>query len=213
MFTGIVEEVGTVAAVRRAATGGAAVEIAACKVLEGTAVGDSIAVEGVCLTVTAIADGRFTADAMPETLRRSTLGALRAGDRVNLERALTLSSRLGGHIVSGHIDARGRISEVRPDANAVWITVEASPEVLRYVVEKGSIAIDGVSLTVACVSSVCFKVSVIPHTRNVTTLLSKRVGAEVNLENDILAKYIEKLCPQPHKGGLMMEALERNGFL
>lgn len=212
MFTGIVEEVGRIKAIRRG-NGGAVLEIEAVKVLEGTRVGDSIATNGVCLTVTGMGAGSFDADVMPETLRRSNLGDLRPGDRVNLERALRLDSRLGGHLVAGHVDGTGVVSDRRQEDNAVWFTVAATPEILRYVIEKGSIAVDGVSLTVAYVDETVFKVSVIPHTQEETTLLGKRVGAVVNLENDLIAKYVEKFTGGgERKRGLSLEFLQANGF-
>lgn len=212
MFTGIVEEVGRIKAIRRG-NGGAVLEIEAVKVLEGTRVGDSIATNGVCLTVTGMGAGSFDADVMPETLRRSNLGDLRPGDRVNLERALRLDSRLGGHLVAGHVDGTGVVSDRRQEDNAVWFTVVAAPEILRYVIEKGSIAVDGVSLTVAYVDEAVFKVSVIPHTQEETTLLGKRVGAVVNLENDLIAKYVEKFTGGgERKQGLSLEFLQANGF-
>ena len=212
MFTGIVEEVGRIKAIRHG-NGGAVLEIEAVKVLEGTRVGDSIATNGVCLTVTGMGAGSFDADVMPETLRRSNLGDLRPGDRVNLERALRLDSRLGGHLVAGHVDGTGVVSDRRQEDNAVWFTVAVAPEILRYVIEKGSIAVDGVSLTVAYVDEAVFKVSVIPHTQEETTLLGKRVGAVVNLENDLIAKYVEKFTGGgERKQGLSLEFLQANGF-
>ncbi|MCD8375141.1 MAG: riboflavin synthase, partial [Oscillospiraceae bacterium] len=163
MFTGIVEEVGTVKSVTLGSIIGQ-INLKAAKVLEGTKIGDSIAVNGVCLTVTALSPDGFTADVMPETLRRSNLGSLRAGDKVDLERAMPADGRFGGHIVSGHIDGVGFITEQRREGNAVWVRIQTSPEILRLIVEKGSIAIDGISLTVAAVSSRDFQVSLLPHT-------------------------------------------------
>ena len=212
MFTGIIEEIGKIKAIRH---GGRSVtlEIEARKVLEETRVGDSIATNGVCLTVTAMGGGHFSADVMPETMSRSSLGGLKPGDRVNLERALCLNSRLGGHLVAGHIDGTGRITGKIQDENAIWITISASPEILRYVIEKGSITIDGVSLTIAYVDEVVFKVSIIPHTQEETTLVGKRIGEIVNLENDMIAKYVEKLmAPRKNDGGLSLEFLQANGF-
>ena len=212
MFTGIIEEIGKIKAVRRG-TRSIVLEVEAVKVLEGTRIGDSIATNGVCLTVTALGSGCFSADVMPETMSRSNLGLLKPGDRVNLERALCLNSRLGGHIVAGHVDGTGRIVGKEQDENAVWITVAASPEVLRYMIEKGSVAIDGVSLTVAYVGEEVFKVSVIPHTQEETVLVSKRPGELVNLENDMIAKYVEKLTGGGRKTqGLSLEFLQENGF-
>ena len=167
--------------------------IAAKRVLGDVRLGDSIAVNGVCLTVTDFDGGSFTADVMPETLRRSNLGMLRAGSPVNLERALVADGRFGGHIVSGHIDGMGTIASVRQEANAVWYEIEAAPSLLRLVVEKGSVALDGISLTVAKVTAQDFSVSIIPHTRAQTNLVTKHVGDVVNLENDCVGKYVERL--------------------
>lgn len=210
MFTGIIEEIGTIKGIRRG-NRSVVLEIGAEKVLEDTKVGDSIATNGVCLTVTSIGNGGFSADVMPETMERSNLGVLKPGDRVNLERALCLNSRLGGHMVAGHIDGTGQITGRMKDENAVWLTIRATPDILRYVVEKGSIAIDGVSLTVAYVDEAVFKVSVIPHTQEETTLTGKRAGDVVNLENDMIVKYVEKLMKQPQQG-LSLEFLQANGF-
>ena len=192
MFTGLVEEVGTLQGVHKGENS-AILTIGARKVLEGTKVGDSIMTNGVCLTVTECGVTYFTADVMSETLSRSALGELSPGSPVNLERAMPADGRFGGHIVSGHIDGTGTVRDVRQDDNAVWYTVDAGPELLRYIVEKGSIALDGISLTVAAVDESSFKVSVIPHTRAVTALSAKRVGSTVNLECDVIGKYVEKL--------------------
>lgn len=210
MFTGIIEEIGKVKNIRRGSRS-IVMEVEASKVLEDTKVGDSIATNGVCLTVTAMGDSGFSADVMPETMERSNLGGLRPGDRVNLERALCLNSRLGGHMVAGHIDGTGRITAKVKDENAVWFTISASPGILRYVVEKGSVAIDGVSLTVAYVDEAVFRVSVIPHTQEETTLTAKNTGDVVNLENDMIVKYVEKLMKREDKG-LSLEFLQANGF-
>lgn len=214
MFTGIVEEIGTIESVSRG-TDSYILKIRADKVLGGTVEGDSIAVNGLCLTATSIENGSFTADVMPESLRRSSLAALKKGDSVNLERALSLSSRLGGHIVTGHIDGVGTIVKYKNEGNAVWITISAPESIMHYIVEKGSIAIDGVSLTVAAVGADWFKVSIIPHTGAKTILLQKREGVRVNLENDIIGKYIEKLCAPSTKagGGITAEFLAENGFM
>lgn len=211
MFTGIIEEIGRVRALRRGARS-FTLEIEARKVLEGTQVGDSIATNGVCLTVTRMDEGGFAVDVMPETVERTALKRLQPGSPVNLERALTLNSRLGGHLVAGHVDATGRIASRREDDTALWLEVEAEPAVLRYVVEKGSIAIDGVSLTVARVGERSFFVSLIPHTQGVTTLHERRVGDRVNLENDMLVKYVEKLMGRAPQGGLTLDFLRENGF-
>ena len=183
--------------------------------LQGSQVGDSIAVNGVCLTATSISGNIFTADVMPETLRRSGLGQLTGGSRVNLERAMAAGGRFGGHIVSGHIDGTGTIRELKREDNAVWVTIDCSPKILRYIIEKGSIAIDGISLTVAKTDSQSFSVSIIPHTAGATTLSLRKVGDVVNLENDIVGKYIEKFITfekEKPKSGITKEFLLKNGF-
>ena len=191
--------------------------IEARTVLSDLKVGDSVAVNGVCLTATSLDDGGFTADVMHETLNRSSLGALVPGSPVNLERAMAAGGRFGGHIVSGHIDGTGVITDVRKDDNAVWYTVSAAPTLLRHIVEKGSIAIDGISLTVAAVETDRFSVSVIPHTAAVTVLGRKRPGDTVNLETDIIGKYVEKLLrptadSAPRNSSISLEFLTENGF-
>ena len=215
MFTGIVEEIGIIARIERGASS-AVLTIRAGKVLEGTQIGDSIAVNGVCLTVTSMSSGSFTADVMHETLNRSSLASLRSGSRVNLERAMQLGGRLGGHIVSGHIDGTGRVASIRKDDNAIWYTIETGAGILRYIVEKGSIAIDGISLTVAKVDQKSFSISAIPHTVSVTVLADRREGDVVNLENDIIGKYVEKLMApgeQEETKGISTSFLAEYGFL
>ena len=192
MFTGIIEEIGTIREIKRQNIS-ARITIAASTVLADVHIGDSIAVNGVCLTVTAFGKDYFCADVMPETLNRSALGALGIKSKVNLERAMLAGGRFGGHIVSGHIDGTGIIWEIRRDGNAVWYKIQASEQILRLIVEKGSIAIDGISLTVAKVDSVSFSVSIIPHTFEKTALASKKTGDIVNLENDYIGKYVAKL--------------------
>ena len=200
MFTGIIEEVGIIRHIARGRDS-AVLTIAATTVLEGTKIGDSIAVNGICLTVTSLGTDQFTADVMHETLNRSSLSRLRVGSAVNLERAMPATGRFGGHIVAGHVDGVGSIDRIRRDANAVWFTILARPEILRYVVEKGSITIDGTSLTVATVDATGFSVSTIPHTLAHTNLGTRRRGDLVNLEADIVGKYIEKLLrPMPGNG-------------
>lgn len=210
MFTGIIEEIGKIKGISRG-NRSVTLEVEAEKVLKNTNVGDSIATNGVCLTVTSMTNRSFRADVMPETMKRTSLGSLKAGDRVNLERALCLNSRLGGHLVAGHVDGTGKIVGMERDDNAVWITISAGPELLKYILEKGSIAVDGVSLTVAYVDRTMFKVSVIPHTQEETTLTSKRTGDVVNLENDMIARYVEKLMGKEQKG-LSLERLIEEGF-
>lgn len=215
MFTGIVEEIGEIVSVERGSCS-AVLRIRCQRVLQGTHTGDSIAVNGVCLTVTSIGDSEYTADVMAETLARSSLGTLRPGSRVNLERAMPVDGRFGGHIVAGHIDGTGTIREIRQDETAVWYTISAGPELLRYIVEKGSITVDGISLTVAEVGAEDFQVSTIPHTRSSTVLVDRKRGDIVNLETDIIGKYVEKLCaPEklPEAGSpITMEFLTENGF-
>ena len=215
MFTGIVEEKGRIAGIVSGSSSGE-IAIEADAVVECTKIGDSIAVNGVCLTVTGFRSDGFTADVMPETLRRSNLGTLRRGDPVNLERAMAADGRFGGHIVSGHIDGTGRITQMKREENAVWVTIEAPKEILDLIVEKGSIAIDGISLTVAYAEKNIFKVSTIPHTRKVTTLSAKRAGDAVNLECDIIGKYVEKMlnAGNVRKTSNITESfLEENGFI
>lgn len=192
MFTGIIEEVGTIASIRKGAHS-CVLTVRAKTVLEDVHLGDSIATNGVCLTVTSFTRDTFSADVMHETLNRSSLGKLRVGSPVNLERAMAANGRFGGHIVSGHIDGIGTIASIKEDDNAVWYSISSSPEILRLIVEKGSIAIDGISLTVASVDSKRFSVSIIPHTRAQTNLASKKPGDVVNLENDCIGKYVERL--------------------
>ena len=192
VFTGIIEECGTVLDVLKNGVSGS-VQIQASTVLEGTKTGDSIAVNGVCLTVTKLTKSSFTADVMAETFRRTNLGNLGKNSRVNLERAMAADGRFGGHIVSGHIDGTGVISRIKEEGNAVWIYISAPQSILNLIVEKGSVAVDGISLTVAAVSDKEFAVSVIPHTRENTALSGKKTGAVVNLENDIIGKYVQKL--------------------
>ena len=215
MFTGIVEELGTIRSIRRGAAS-AVLSIGAEAVLSDLRIGDSVAVNGVCLTATGVDRSGFTADVMHETLRCSSLGALGPGSRVNLERAMAADGRFGGHIVSGHIDGTGTIAERRRDDNAVWYTVSASPALLRYIVEKGSVAIDGISLTVASVEADRFSVSVIPHTAAVTLLGAKGPGDVVNLETDIIGKYVERLLRPADtpaaRSGISLEFLAENGF-
>ena len=218
MFTGIVEELGQIRKIQKGRSS-AVLEIEARKVLEGTRVGDSICVSGVCLTVTSLEGGRFTADVMHETLNRSALQNARPGSLVNLERAMAADGRFGGHIVAGHVDGTGRIRGIERDDNAVWYTIGAGDEILRYVVEKGSIAIDGISLTVARVGEGWFSISAIPHTIRETTLQVKHQGDLVNLENDVIGKYVEKLlglAPAGEQTGeksrITREFLSRYGF-
>ncbi len=214
MFTGLIEEIGSV---RRVVSGAEWGSIAiACKdILPGTKIGDSIAVNGVCLTVTTLQKDGFTADVMAETLRRSDLGALRQGDPVNLERAMAADGRFGGHIVAGHVDGMGTLVRKKQEGNAMVLTIAADPAILYEIVEKGSITIDGVSLTVVSVDAERFTVSIIPHTGAKTILLDKKTGDPVNLETDVIAKYIRRFTtPQKEekKSGLTLSFLQENGF-
>ena len=192
MFTGIIEEKGRLVRILRGQEFGS-IEIKASKVLEGSNIGDSIAVNGVCLTVTDLKSDGFTADVMPETLRRTNLGSLSNGANVNLERAMAADGRFGGHIVSGHVDGVGRIISTKAEGNAVWVSIAAPSEILALIVEKGSVCIDGISLTAAYTDDRMFRVSIIPHTGAETGLLEKKNGDIVNLENDIIGKYVQKL--------------------
>lgn len=207
MFTGIVEELARVDSLEPGR-----LVIAARDVLQGMEVGGSIAVNGACLTTTGINAGSFTVDVMPETLKRTNLGLLRAGDRVNLERPLALGGRLGGHLVQGHVDDTGRVASVIREGEATLFGFEAPPEVMRYMVDKGFIAIDGVSLTVVTRDNTFFEVSVVDYTRQHTTLGSRRVGDVVNLEIDIIAKYVERLG-QARTPGITTDFLQEHGFL
>ena len=221
MFTGIIEEVGSVASIRKGAHS-CVLTVNASRVLEDVHLGDSIATNGVCLTVTSFTSHSFSADVMHETLNRSSLGSLHIGSPVNLERAMLAGGRFGGHIVSGHIDGVGTISSIKEDDNAVWYTVEAPSNILRYIIEKGSITLDGIRLTVAKVTNSNFSVSIIPHTRAQTNLASKKVGDVLNLESDLVGKYVERLMLQPiaasqeqpeqKSSGITKEFLSHYGF-
>lgn len=210
MFTGIIEEVGKIKNIQ----GGTnyKLTIGASKILEDIHLGDSIAVNGICLTVISWVNGSFTVDVMRETLERTSLHRLRAGSFVNLERALAANGRFGGHIVSGHIDGTGEIINIRRDANAVWYKIKTSEKIMEFIIEKGSIAIDGISLTVAKVDRSAFYVSVIPHTLENTILLSKKPGDIVNLENDIVGKYIKSFTDKNSNSPLCESFLKSNGF-
>lgn len=220
MFTGIIEDIGDIKSIKHEGDS-AVLVIHSSKIMDDVKLGDSIAVNGVCLTARSISGNEFTADVMAETLRRSSLGALKPGSKVNLERAMQLGGRFGGHIVSGHIDGTGTIVSMKREANAVWVEISPDSKILKLIIEKGSIAIDGISLTVAYVDDKVFKVSVIPHTASETTLLMKKVGDIVNLENDTIGKYVEKLL-QPFneqssrkndKKSVSLETLIESGFM
>jgi riboflavin synthase len=205
LFTGIVEEVGTVNSI-----GSGKLAVSASVVLEGTRLGDSIAVNGTCLTATALDAGSFSVDVMPETLKRTNLGQLRPGSKVNLERALLVGGRVGGHLVQGHVDAAGTVASLVTEGKAIIATFSAPPEILRYVVEKGFIAVDGVSLTVVGHDRSSFGVSLVGYTLKNTILGSRKVGDQVNLEVDIIAKYVERL--REGRGGVTLDFLSEHGF-
>jgi len=216
MFTGIVEEVGTIKGIKNGFNS-AVLTIRGEVIFSDMHLGDSVAVNGICLTVTAIEKHTFNADVMHETLNRTSLSKLRSGSNVNLERAMAANGRFGGHIVSGHIDGTGIITNIQKDDNAIWYTLKASDNICKYIVEKGSIAMDGISLTVAKVSKNSFSVSVIPHTAKSTTLSQKSVGDIINLENDIVGKYIEKLQflnnkQDEKKNNITLDFLTKNGY-
>ncbi|WP_186423230.1 riboflavin synthase [Lacrimispora celerecrescens] len=212
MFTGIIEEIGRIQTVRKGAES-SSISVQAKIIMQDVRIGDSIAVNGVCLTVTAFSRSGFTADVMHETFNRSSLGSLPTGSLVNLERAMPANGRFGGHIVSGHIDGTGTVSAIQKDDNAVWYTIKTPPGILRYIIEKGSVAIDGISLTVANVGRDCFRVSIIPHTASITTLSNRRVGDTVNLENDCIGKYVERLMGiQQSKHNITTGFLTKYGF-
>ena len=207
MFTGIVEEVGRVISAQQGN-----LVIAASNVIPQMEVGGSIAVNGVCLTVTGFDASSFSVDIMSETLKRTNLGLLRAGDRVNLERPLTLGGRMGGHLVQGHVDDTGRVASIEWQGRAMLIWFEASPEVMHYIVEKGFVAVDGVSLTIVTRDTSSFQVSVVDYTREHTILGSRQVGDVVNLEVDIIAKYVEQLSQAPQRG-ITIDFLQEHGFI
>ncbi|WP_042273678.1 riboflavin synthase [[Clostridium] dakarense] len=217
MFTGIVEEIGTIVGIKNGEKS-SRLNIKSKKILENTNLGDSICTNGVCLTVANINSSTFEADVMSETLNKSNLGLLKIGSKVNLERALRVNDRLGGHIVSGHIDGIGQIVSVTKDDNAVWIAIKAQENILEYIIYKGSVSIDGISLTVAYVDDSLFKVSIIPHTGENTILLNKNIGETVNLECDLIGKYVEKLLglvPKNQKSKedlISIDFLKENGF-
>ncbi len=214
MFTGLIEDVGVLATVEVEGGGARRLTIDSALLAEPMPLGASLAVDGTCLTVTAWSPRRVSMVAAAETLARTTLGRLAAGAQVNLERPLRVGDRLGGHLVAGHVDGVGRIVARSPRGEAIDVTVAAAPELLRYVVEKGSIAIDGISLTVNRVERAGLEVSIIPHTQIATTLTRKAVGSEVNLEVDLIGKYVEKLLgPHAAAGGVTLEKLKEQGYV
>lgn len=216
MFTGIVEEMGKIVRVEKGAKS-SRLTVSGDKIFSDLKLGDSVATNGVCLTVTSFSKGIFTADVMNETLKRSNLGELRQGSMVNLERAMIAKGRFGGHIVSGHIDGTGVITKIEQDDIAVWYTIRADRKIMKYIIEKGSVAIDGISLTIAKVTDNDFSVSLIPHTAKETVLGYKKTGDTVNLENDVVGKYIEHFLsfkeePETKSSGITKEFLLKAGF-
>ena len=215
MFTGISEEVGKITQINKQGEF-AVVTIQASKVLQDVHLGDSIAVNGVCLTVTSFSERQFTADVMSETLKRTSLGELKPSSPVNLERAMAANGRFGGHIVSGHIDGTGEVVVIKPAHNSIWYRIQTTPKLMRYIIEKGSITIDGISLTVVDTDETSFRVSIIPHTIKETNLGSKKIGSLVNLENDIVGKYIEQFLlkkePENPPSQLTVDFLKNAGF-
>jgi len=215
MFTGIIEEIGTISAIIRGRVS-ASLTIKAQLVNSDLSIGDSINTNGTCLTVTEFNTSNFTVDVMAETMRRTNLDLLKSGSHVNLERALQLSDRLGGHMLSGHIDGIGTITQINQEEIATWFTICADKEILKYVIKKGSVAIDGISLTVTDLTDSSFRISIIPHTAKETTLLSKKAGEVVNIENDLTAKYIEKFITgkkEEIKQNIDIGFLKDNGFI
>ena len=216
MFTGIVEEMGKIVRVEKGAKS-SRLTVSGDKIFSDLKLGDSVATNGVCLTVTSFSKGIFTADVMNETLKRSNLGELRQGSMVNLERAMIANGRFGGHIVSGHIDGTGVITKIEQDDIAVWYTIRADKKIMKYIIEKGSVAIDGISLTIAKVTDNDFSVSLIPHTAKETVFGYKKTGDTVNLENDVVGKYIEHFLsfkeePETKSSGITKEFLLKAGF-
>ena len=212
MFTGIVEEIGTVKSVQSKV-----ITIEASKIFDDLHLGDSVAVNGTCLTVSSFDNKIFNADVTQETLNRTNLGSLKNGSKVNLERAMTLSGRFGGHIVSGHIDGVGSIKSMKKDDNAIILTIEVHRSLMKYIVEKGSVTVDGISLTVASLTDNTFSIAVIPHTLKETVLYYKKEGDKVNIENDVIGKYVERLLTfkednEDKKSNITMEFLLKNGF-
>nr|WP_330399750.1 riboflavin synthase [Peptostreptococcus faecalis] len=206
------EEVGEIKTIKRGSKS-AILSISANMILEDVHIGDSIAVNGICLTVTSFSNNEFSVDVMHETISRSSFNGLSQGSKVNLERAMHVNARFGGHIVSGHIDGIGKIVSIKKDDNAIWYEISTTDNILKYIIEKGSIAIDGISLTVAKLTDNSFSVSIIPHTVGNTILGFKKIGDVVNLENDCIGKYVEKLLSNTtKKSGISKSFLLENGF-
>ena len=216
MFTGIIEEIGTVISIKHTSQE-AKISISAKKIFSDLKLGDSVAVNGVCLTASDISGECFTADVMNETFSRSSLSELTYGSHVNLERAMAANGRFGGHIVAGHVDGTGVITNIKKDDNAIWYTIKTDSSILKYIIEKGSVAIDGISLTIANITTDSFSVSIIPHTEKETILSEKVLGDKVNLENDLIGKYVEKLLRKNEENkntsNISKDFLSANGFI
>ena len=216
MFTGLIEEIGEVDKISKGAQS-AQITIKSKKVLGDIKLGDSISTNGVCLTVVKFDKNSFIVDVMPETMRRSNLKNIKSGSRVNLERAMQLGDRLGGHIVSGHVDGIGIIKSIDKEDNATWVSIETSLDIMKYMINKGSVTVDGISLTIAKVEDGVFKVSIIPTTKGETTLLDKHVGDELNVECDVVGKYIERFMifnqEEASKSSIDINFLKENGFI
>ncbi|MDM8523227.1 riboflavin synthase [Desulfococcaceae bacterium HSG8] len=212
MFTGIIEGLGTITGIQSSGQG-SCLTVDAGFTLEDTKIGDSIAVNGACLTAVMLEGKRFRADVSPETLRKTTFGRAKIGDRVNLERALRLSDRLDGHLVSGHIDGMGTMKDRKTTGNAIIITIEVPESLSRYMIEKGSVAVDGISLTINACDRQSFSVSIIPHTAGLTTVGLKKVGDPVNIETDMIGKYVERFVSPKKETGIDMEFLTKTGFV
>lgn len=214
MFTGLIEDCGSLKGIEKSSSS-AVVTLATGLPVDSLALGDSVAVNGVCLTVVAIGSNSFSADVSPETFSRTTLGQLRSGSPVNLERALRVGDRLGGHIVTGHVDAIGTVGNVTKVQNVVLIEIEVPPDTGRYLIEKGSVAVDGISLTINAVTGNSFELSIIPHTLEMTSLKRLRPGDRVNIETDIIGKYVERLMNHStdKQSNLTSELLAKHGFL
>ena len=214
MFTGIIEETGEIVSIKKDVHS-IKLYIHAKKILEDLKIGDSVSVNGICLTVTNLNDKEFTADVMHETLNKTSLSTIKKGNKVNLERAMLATDRFGGHFVYGHIDGTGIITKIEKDDIAIWYKIKTEPDVMKYIIEKGSVAIDGISLTVAKISNDGFSISAIPHTLGSTTLLYKSVNDIVNIENDCIGKYIEKLLftDKENSSKITKEFLFKNGYV
>lgn len=216
MFTGIVEEIGMVLDMAKSGKV-STLKISCNKILEDISLGDSIAVNGICLTVKNYSSNYFEADIMNETISKTNLNTLKIGNSLNLERALKVGDRLGGHIVSGHVDGVGIIKDLKDDGDSIWVTIETNKEIMKYIVYKGSIALDGVSLTVAYTYKKQFKVSIVPHTQLETIILKKKIGGIVNIECDQIGKYVEKFLNQnkesKEKANITLDTLKNNGYI